>query len=52
MTPLDADLNDWLQHKVRQMFEDRVPSVTEDVMFKWRFLRRAAKPAIHFLGQT
>jgi len=33
-----AELNDWLMHKVRPMFEQRVLPVTEDVMFKWRLL--------------
>jgi predicted nucleic acid-binding protein len=33
-----AELNDWLAHKVRPMFEQRVLPVTEDVMFKWRLL--------------
>lgn len=33
-----AELNDWLTHKVRPMFEQRVLSVSEDVMFKWRLL--------------
>jgi predicted nucleic acid-binding protein len=31
-------LNDWLTHKVRPMFEQRVLQVSEDVMFKWRLL--------------
>lgn len=33
-----AALNDWLTHKVRPMFEQRVLEVSEDVMFKWRLL--------------
>jgi toxin FitB len=33
-----AELNDWLTHKVRPMFERRVLAVTEDVMFKWRLM--------------
>ena len=33
-----ADLNDWLAHKVRPMFEQRVLAISEDVMFKWRLL--------------
>jgi len=33
-----AALNDWLTHKVRPMFEQRVLPVSEDVMFKWRLL--------------
>ncbi len=33
-----AELNDWLAHKVRPMFEQRVLLVTEEIMFKWRLL--------------
>ena len=33
-----AELNDWLAHKVRPMFDQRVLEVSEDVMFKWRLL--------------
>jgi len=33
-----AELNEWLVHKVRPMFEQRVLAITEDVMFKWRLL--------------
>jgi predicted nucleic acid-binding protein len=33
-----AGLHDWLAHKVRPMFEERVLPVTEDIMFKWRLL--------------
>ena len=29
-----AELNDWLAHKVRPMFEERSLPVAEDVMFK------------------
>jgi hypothetical protein len=43
-----AELNDWRAHKVRPLFEERVPSATEDVMFKWRLLvedgRKAGQP--------
>jgi toxin FitB len=30
--------NDWLVHKVRPMFEQRILAITEDIMFKWRLL--------------
>ena len=33
-----AELSDWLAHKVRPMFEQRVLAISEDVMFKWRLL--------------
>ena len=43
-----AELHDWLMHKVRPMFDQRVLEVSEDVMFKWRLLvedgRKAGQP--------
>jgi predicted nucleic acid-binding protein len=33
-----TELNDWLTHRVRPMFEGRVLAVTEDVLLKWRLL--------------
>ena len=33
-----AELNDWLLHRVRPMFDQRVLEVSEDVMLKWRLL--------------
>ncbi len=33
-----VELNDWLAHKLRPMFEHRVLAVTEDIMLKWRLL--------------
>jgi predicted nucleic acid-binding protein len=33
-----AELNDWLTHKVRPMFEQRVLAITKGIMFKWRLL--------------
>jgi toxin FitB len=33
-----AALGDWLTHRVRPMFEQRVLPVTEDIMFRWRLL--------------
>jgi toxin FitB len=32
------ELNNWLAHKVRPMFEQRVLAITEDIMLKWRVL--------------
>jgi predicted nucleic acid-binding protein len=32
------DLNEWLDHNLRPMFEERVLDVTEDIMLKWRLL--------------
>ncbi len=42
-----AELNDWLVHKVRPMFEQRVLAITEDVMFKWRLLVEDGRKAKH-----
>ena len=42
-----AELNDWLTHKVRPMFEQRVLGVSEDVMFKWRLLVEVGRKARH-----
>ncbi|HXW25661.1 MAG TPA: type II toxin-antitoxin system VapC family toxin [Xanthobacteraceae bacterium] len=33
-----AELTDWLTHKVRPMFRQRVLPITEDIMLKWRLL--------------
>ena len=33
-----SELNDWLAHRVRPMFEGRVLAVTEDILLKWRLL--------------
>jgi toxin FitB len=46
-----AELNDWLAHKVRPMFEERVLPVTEDVMFKWRLLVEEGRKAGHTFSQ-
>ena len=46
-----AELNDWLAHKVRPMFEQRVLSISEDVMFKWRLLVEEGRKARHTFSQ-
>jgi toxin FitB len=46
-----AELTDWLTHKVRPMFEQRVLAVTEDVMFKWRLLVEDGRKAAHTFSQ-
>lgn len=46
-----AELNDWLQHRVLPMFEDRVLPVSEDVMFKWRLLVEQGSKAGHTFSQ-
>lgn len=46
-----AELNDWLTHKMRPMFEQRVLPVSEDVMFKWRLLVEDGRKAGHTFSQ-
>jgi len=46
-----AELNDWLTHKVRPMFDHRVLQVTEDVMLKWRLLVEEGRKAGHTFSQ-
>ncbi len=46
-----AELNDWLQHKVRPMFDQRVLQVSEDVIFKWRLLVEEGRKVGHTFSQ-
>lgn len=46
-----AELNDWLTHTVRPMFEQRALPITEDVMFKWRLLVEEGRKAGHTFSQ-
>jgi predicted nucleic acid-binding protein len=46
-----AELNDWLAHRVRPMFEQRVLPITEDIMFKWRLLVEDGRKAGHTFSQ-
>ena len=46
-----VELNDWLVHKVRPMFDQRVLEVCEDVMFKWRLLVEDGRKAGHTFSQ-
>lgn len=46
-----AELTDWLAHKVRPMFEQRVLPITEDVLFKWRLLVEDGRQAGHTFSQ-
>jgi len=46
-----AELSDWLAHKVRPMFEQRVLAISEDVMFKWRLLVEDGRKARHTFSQ-
>ena len=46
-----ADQTDWLNHKLRPMFEQRVLEVSEDVMFRWRLLVEEGRKAGHTFSQ-
>jgi predicted nucleic acid-binding protein len=46
-----AELIDWLTHKVRPIFEQRVLPVTEDIMFRWRLLVEDGRTAGHSFSQ-
>jgi hypothetical protein len=46
-----AALNDWLTHKVRPMFEQRILPVTEDLMFRWRLLVEGGRKAGYTFSQ-
>jgi hypothetical protein len=46
-----SELNTWLTHKVRTMFEQRVLQITEDVMFKWRLLVEEGRKVGHTFSQ-
>lgn len=46
-----GELNDWLAHKVRPMFEQRVLSISEDIMFKWRLLVEDGRKVGHTFSQ-
>ena len=46
-----SELNAWLAHKVRPMFEQRVLPITEDVMLKWRLLVEEERKIGHTFSQ-
>lgn len=46
-----SELIDWLTHKVRPMFEQRVLAVTEDVMLKWRLMVEQGRKTGHTFSQ-
>jgi predicted nucleic acid-binding protein len=46
-----TELNDWLAHKVRPMFEQRVLAVSEDVIFKWRLMVEEGRKMKHTFSQ-
>jgi toxin FitB len=46
-----SELQEWLTHKVRPMFEQRILPVTEDIMFKWRLLVEEGRKIGHTFSQ-
>jgi toxin FitB len=46
-----AELNDWLTHRVRPMFNQRVLPITEEIMFKWRLLVEQGRKTGHTFSQ-
>ena len=46
-----AELTEWLTHRVRPLFDQRVLEVSEDVMFKWRLLVEEGRKAGHTFSQ-
>jgi predicted nucleic acid-binding protein len=45
------ELNDWLEQKLRPMFEHRVLEISEEVMLKWRFLVDDGRKSGHTFSQ-
>ena len=45
------ELNEWLEHKLRPMFEDRVLEITEEIMLKWRLLVEEGRKSGHTFSQ-
>jgi toxin FitB len=45
------ELNAWLDHQLRPMFEDRVLGISEDVMLKWRLLVEEGRKQGHTYSQ-
>ena len=46
-----SDLDAWLTHQVRPLFERRVLAVSEDVLFRWRLLVEQGRKAGHTFPQ-
>lgn len=46
-----AELQEWLTHRIRPMFAQRVLPISEDVMFKWRLLVETGRKAGHTFAQ-
>ena len=46
-----SELNDWLAHRMRPMFNQRILPVTEDVMLKWRLMVDEGRKSEHTFSQ-
>jgi predicted nucleic acid-binding protein len=46
-----TELNEWLDHKLRPMFEERVLEISEDIMLKWRLLVEEGRKNGHTFSQ-
>jgi predicted nucleic acid-binding protein len=46
-----SELNDWLAHKVRPLFAQRVLGVSEEVMLRWRLLVDGGRKAGYTYSQ-
>jgi predicted nucleic acid-binding protein len=46
-----AELNGWLAHTVRPMFDGRVLEVTEEILLKWRLLVEQGRKVGHTFSQ-
>jgi hypothetical protein len=45
------ELNDWLLHKIRPMFAQRVLPISEDIMLRWRQLVEDGRKLGHTFSQ-
>ena len=46
-----TQLNEWLTHKVRPMFDGRVLQITEDILLRWRLLVEQGRKVGHSYSQ-
>jgi len=46
-----AELHEWLTHKMRPMFDERVLPITEDILLKWRLLVEEGRKTGHTFSQ-
>jgi predicted nucleic acid-binding protein len=46
-----SELNEWLDHKLRPMFEERVLEIGEEIMLKWRLLVEEGRKSGHTFSQ-